>query len=513
MARHSVSWIIGKASGYVCDTECRTTLGISRLTPWDAIFRPCRGSDRRDSIVDDAKRMRTVAVGLSKFREGDERVVPFAASDARAFAESVKRRGPSVAITDADATISTVQQALAGFAQHPSDAVFFLVTRAVARDGDVWLSLYDGVVSLTELLRSAWDGPASRLIVLLDVMREASENDRPTADDVAACLPARTGRALLLADDGRNGSHISGELQSGIWAHHVAQAFSGNVVAAQARDGSLTGALLRRYLATEVPRSLGVAYRARREQSPLILAPSDDLVLVDAAHENAPQASADMPPLFGVRFFSEQDVMVKTLGGFRKSVHSVPSDTSASSREWVARLAEPDLAKELEVTVARLREHLRYKRRDVRVDGPAEGAASILTPDFSYHLTARQHESRPDRAVFRRSLSEINNLKMLGRSELSHAFPAGFVSLAQSFDQPADVEVLVDALEDAEPPAIAKLDYPTDLAFCTIKLVGFEGAVRIDREGLTVSGPGPMSPAELAAQFALAKSLLKQAHA
>lgn len=453
--------------------------------------------------------MRTVAVGLSKFGADDELAVPFASSDARAFAESVKHRGPTIAITDADATTGAVKQAVENLTQHSPDAVFFLVTRAVARDGDVWLSLYDGAVPLTELLRPAWEGSAQRFVLLLDVMRDASDTDRPNAEEIAACLPLRPSRAIVLADDGRHGSHISGELQAGIWAYHVSHAFRGNAVAAQARDGRVTAASLRRFLAVEVPRSLAVAYRMRREQSPLVLAAGDDLVLVEPANAAASPAT-DVPPLDGVRFFSEQNVPVKSLGGFRKSVHSVPSDTSASSREWVARLAEPDLAQELEQTVARLREHLRYKRRDVRSDGPAEGAASILTPDFSYHLTARQHESKPDRAVFRRSFSEIANIEILGCEELTKAFPAGFLSLAQAFDQPADVATLIDALEDAEPQAITKLDYPTDLAFCTIRLTGFEGLVRIDREGLTVSGAGPLSPAELAAHFALAKNLLQK---
>ena len=456
--------------------------------------------------------MRTVAVGLSKFGVGDQRVVPFAASDARAFAESVKLRGPVTPLTDAEATIAAVQDAIAGFTNDDSAAVVFLVTRAVARDGDVWLSLYDGAVSLTELLGSAWHGSIDRCIVLLDVMRDASDADRPTADDIAASLPAKPSRALLLADDGRHGSHVSGELQAGIWAHHVAHAFSGNAATAQGFDGRVTAASLRRFLASEIPRSLSVAYRTRREQSPVVRA-EDDLVLVEALSANASAESAELPPLFGVRFFSEQVVPVKALGGFRKSVHSVPSDTLASSREWVARLAEPDLAKELEETVTRLREHLRYKRRDVRVDGPAEGAASILTPDFSYHLTVRQHDTKPDRAVIRRTLSEITSSDVLGRPEVASAFPAGFVSLAQPFEQPADITALVDALEDAEPQAIAKLDYPSDLAFCTIRLKGFDGSIRIDREGLTVSGPGPMSPAELAAQFALAKRILQDARA
>jgi hypothetical protein len=456
--------------------------------------------------------MRTVAVGLSKFGVRDERVVSFAASDARAFAESVKHRGPSVALTDANATIAAVKEAIADAASEDSGSIFFLVTHAVARDGDVWLSLYDGAVSLTELLGSAWNGSTQRFIVLLDVMRDASDANRPTEEEIAAVLPISPGRALVLADHGTHGAHVSGELQAGIWAHLVTQAFSGNAPA-QTNDGDVTAASLRRYLAAEVPRSLAIAYRARREQSPVVLAGSDGFVLVEAERESAPRATSEMPALFGVRFVSEQVVPVKSLGGFRKSVHAAPADVTASSREWVARLAEPDLAKELEETVARLREHLRYKRRDVRADGPAEGAASILTPDFSYHLTAHQHDAQPDRAVIRRTLSEITSPQVLGRTELANAFPTAFGSLIQPFEQPADVATLVDALEEVEPPAITKLDYPTDLACCTIKLASFDGVVRIDREALTVTGPGPMSPAELAAQFALAKKILKEARA
>jgi hypothetical protein len=456
--------------------------------------------------------MRTIAVGVSRFGTGEPRSLPYAAADARRFAEGLQPRGTATALLDADATAAGVRKAFRSFAglDAADSGIVFIACPAAARDGDVRLQVFDGEVSLTEILRRAWDGIAGRIVLLLDIGRDAGDALQPTAEEIRERFPVRPGRVLLLSDDGRHGSFVSGELQAGIWAWHVAAAFAAEAPLAQNSDGAVTVASLRGFLAQEVPRSLARAYRGGREQSPVILAADDGEVLLDPIPSTAPPMTS-APPLAGVRFFSEQVVPVKALGGFRKGVHSVPSDASASSREWVARLAEPDLTKELEEIVGRLRQHLQYKRRDLRADGPTNGAASVLTPDFSYHITANQHETKPDRAVFRRTLAEITNAGVLNRPELADAFPQGFTSLYQPFDVPADVQRLIDALEDHEPPAVVKLDYPTDLSHCTLELAGFDGRVRIDRDGLTVRATGPASPQNLAAQFALVKQTLKHA--
>ncbi|MBA3315437.1 MAG: hypothetical protein M3552_00935 [Planctomycetota bacterium] len=456
--------------------------------------------------------MRTIAVGLSKFGTSEARSLPYAAADARRFADGLRPRGGVTTLTDAEATEVSVRDALAFLCRLDANetGVVFLASHATSHDAEVRLHLFDGVVSLSDLLRPVWEGPAGRIIWLLDLYRDASVDERPSATSIASMLPTRPGRVLLMSDDGRHGSHVSGELQAGVWAWHLSAVFSGEAVHAQTDDGTVTVASLRSYLAEEVPRSLARAYRSGRQQSPVLFAGRHDEVLIEPIEPAASEMTA-APPLAGVRFFADREVPVKSLGGFRKGVHSVPSDTSASSCEWVMRLAEPDLANELEQTVGRFREHLNYKRRDVRADGPTEGAASIMTPDFSYHLTARQHETEADLAVFRRSLAEMTNAEFFNRTELAAAFPQGFLSLSQPFHVPADVARLIDVLEDEEPRALQKLDYPTDLEYCMLELKGFDGRVRIDREGLTINASGPASPNALAAHFAMVKRLLGDA--
>lgn len=453
-------------------------------------------------------RTRVVAIGLSRFADADVRPLPFAASDARTFAGAF--RGASVQVlTDAQATTEAVRDALLGLAAAgPEDAVYvFAASHAAREPGEVLFQAYDGPVPLTGTFDRVWDGRARRVTTLLDLHRGGAGDGRPLASDLVVLLPPREARSLLLSDDGAHGSHVSGELQAGVWASHVAAAFSGEAPRARQADGRLTAGSLRTFLADEVSRSLARAYTDGRRQAPMILAASEEETLADPVPQEEPPASST-PPLAGVRFFSEREVPVKALGGFRKSVHSPPSDTLASSREWVARLAEPDLAKEIEEAAARLRRHLGYKRRDLRADGPAGGAASILTPDFAYHVTARQHPAKPDRTVFRRTLAEVRNARLLGSPTFAEAFPQGFLSLHCPFEVPADVEALVDAIEDAEPAGLARIDYPTDLAYCDLELVGFDGRVRIERDGITVTATGPASPAELAARFAHAKRLL-----
>jgi hypothetical protein len=452
---------------------------------------------------------RVVAVGVSRFDDPAIRPLPFAAADAETFAAAFRRGAVVKTRTDGEATAGNVRDALLSLsAAGPEDAVYvFVATHAANEAGRLIVQAYDGPVSLDELLRPVWNGPARRVVLLLDIHRGATADGRPQAHEIAALFPPREGRSVLLSDDGSHGSNVSGELQAGIWAAHVTAAFAGEVPRARERDGTLTAGSLRAYLADEVSRSLARAYTDGRRQSPVVLAASDDEVLADPVPAEEPTLPPK-PVLAGVRFFSEREVPVKALGGFRKGVHSPPTDTLASSREWVARLAEPDLAKELEEAAGSLRRHLGYKRRDVRADGPAGGAATVLTPDFAYHLTARQHPARPGVAVFRRTLAEVQSPGVLSSAAFAEAFPQGFQSLYCPFDAPAEIESLVDAIEDAEPPGLARIDYPTDLAWCELQLTGFDGRVRIEPAGLTVTAAGPAPPAVLAAQFAHVRRLL-----
>ncbi|MGC1274085.1 MAG: hypothetical protein WBC44_10290 [Planctomycetaceae bacterium] len=454
-------------------------------------------------------RTRVVSIGIARFADAERRTIPFAASDARAFAGGWESPHATRALTDADATTAAIVDSFEAIANAKPDdrIVVFVVSRATHADGDLLVQTHDGALSLRELLQPLWHGPAAGVVVLLDLQREMYAAHRISAGDLAALFLPSPSRTLVLADDGRNGSHVSGELQAGIWAMHVAAAFSGATPRARRPNGALTAGSLRAFLADEVTRSLARAYTDGRSQTPVVLAHTDDEVLAEpvAGDDTAPAPTSS---LAGVSFFTERETPVKALGGFRKSLHSPPTDALATSRAWVARLAEADLAREVEETVSRLRRHLGYKRRDVRADGPQDGAASVLTPDFAYHVTVRQHDERPGQAVFRRTLDRIAKPHVLGRNGFEEAFPHGFQSLRFPFDAPVDLEALIDAVEESEPATVRGIEYPTDLSRLDLELAGFEGRVRIERDDMTITAVGPVSPAELASQFALVRRVL-----
>ncbi len=456
---------------------------------------------------------RVVSIGIARFADDARRAIPFAAGDARNFAERAfaaeGRSGTSTRLlTDANATTAAIGDALRSLVQTGSDdrLVVFLVSRATRVAGQVLLQTHDGEVPLGELLTPLWNGPAERVILLLDLQRGSEPAERLTVDDLSALFPIIPTRTLVMSDDGRNGSHVSGELQAGIWAAHVTAAFSAAAPRARRFDGTLTAGSLQAFLNDETGRSLSRAFTDGRRQSPVVLSATEEDVLDEPPAEAKPDRAT--PLLAGLMFASDIEIPVRSLGGFRKSLHSPPGDTLASSRSWVARLAEPDLAREMEETTARLRRLFGYKRRDLRADGPQEGAASVLTPDFAFHLVVQQHPERPDQAVLRRSLDRLRNLDVLERRGFDEAFPHGFQSLHVPSTGAFDLATIIDALEETEPSVVDRIDYPTDLSRIELTLAGFDGRIRIESSGLTILAAGPASPAELARGYAHVRELL-----
>ena len=453
--------------------------------------------------------MQVVAVGVSPGRFSTGPSLPFAAGDARRF---VERRGPTaIARCDEEATREVVARLVDELASGPVDMPCLLVliapTTLVA--GRLHLELADGLIDPAGLVRSLWQGGRDRVILALDLGRgpEPSEVDgRAGFNSFVKEFVIRPGRTLLVSDNGANASYVSGELQAGIWAYHLAEAFAGRDLRAREPDGRLTARSLREYLAEEIKASLARAFSDERFQSPVILASDDEETLADQRVE--PTSAALPATTTGLELQGEETIPVKQLGGFQKSIHTAPGDTLNSSREWIVRLAEPDLRRELEQTVARLREQMGYTRRQLRASGPLHGGASILTPDFAVHFAIEQSAEKPQLATLKRTLGEIRQLESLQREELATAFPQGFTRLYQPFQSRADIETLIDMLEDARLPAITKLDYPTDLRHCDLTLAGFAGYVRVETAGLAIASDSPLSPADLVRGYAQVRELL-----
>ena len=219
----------------------------------------------------------------------------------------------------------------------------------------------------------------------------------------------------------------------------------------------------------------------------------------------------DAPAGCGLRLWVESRTPVKDLPGFRPN-HKEPREVTSQTRHYVAAIGEDGVSAELETAARRLREGFGLKRKELSRIGPDRGAGSLVCPQLTLTVSVTQAEDDPAVAVTRREV-EPNEPEVLAEPALAFAFAPGFTALERVFDEPADVEAVIDAVEDADPPEVKSCDYPLDASECELKLAGFGGTVRVTAESAAILAPLPVPPGDLVKAWATVRGLLEAAGA
>src|SRR5262245_25761429 len=257
---------------------------------------------------------------------------PQAESDALAFARALGALGFAgdalTTLTGGQATRTAIESRLRKLAKAPPVdlLVIFHAGPGFVEDGAAHLACHDTqpddraetglpLRALLDAARSA--APCRRLAVFLDVRGEGFP-----LDDVEAFFAARPGGVCFASHAEGEASHVSGSLKSGVWAHHVVEAFSGR--APRALEGELlTASSLQAYLEQELPRSLRATFREAPPQTPLAFTHTAGgrVVLADVSGvlgEEQPVSDPRLQPLKRGALRSETTGKVKSLTGFRK---------------------------------------------------------------------------------------------------------------------------------------------------------------------------------------------------
>ena len=213
----------------------------------------------------------------------------------------------------------------------------------------------------------------------------------------------------------------------------------------------------------------------------------------------------------GLKLSVQSRCPVKDLPGFRPN-HKEPREVTSQTRHYVAGIGEVGVAAELETAARRLREGFGLKRKELARIGPDRGAGSLVCPPLTLTVSVTQAEDDPAFAVTLREV-EPNDPEVLADPALAFAFAPGFTSLERVFDEPADVEAVIDAVEDADPPEVKSCDYPLDASECELKLAGFGGTVRVTAESAAILAPLPVPPGDLVKAWATVRGLLEAAGA
>ena len=192
----------------------------------------------------------------------------------------------------------------------------------------------------------------------------------------------------------------------------------------------------------------------------------------------------------------EQTQRIRDLRGFLKS-HSVPTDYTSRTAQFVTRIAEQDVSHDLDHYFNRLRRAFGYSRRELIVSEPGGGTAAIETPDFEYRITASQSAKVPTEVVLRRQVSQFANIQVAHTEKFSKSFANLFNAVELTLVEPIFVEDVIDWVEEQSADATL-IEYDRTALWCEISLRDVPGgSLNVQAERLCVMTAAAGVPAKL----------------
>ena len=305
-------------------------------------------------------------------------------------------------------------------------------------------------------------------------------------------------------------SYPSRQFQHGYWTYHLLRALKGEEPGILDAEGFLRSTKLQDYLRVEVPKQLALQSTARRRQNPKMVGDvSGTFVGADVGpllQRRIAERQAEAVSLREASLRRIQSGQVRDLSGFNKARgHRPPTLVNSTSRSWVAGLAEGDIEAEMNEIFEKIRKAAGYKRKELIYDSPADGSASIRTPDFAFTINYSQCENDPSEYEVVQELTRLSNPETLESDWFNDVFKRVFNEAVVEFSGPLDVTEFIDLAEECRGLVV---HYDKDATYCEITLKGFEGTITVTADSMTYRFRNAETPKEMAVQLESANTLL-----
>ena len=204
-------------------------------------------------------------------------------------------------------------------------------------------------------------------------------------------------------------------------------------------------------------------------------------------------------------FLGRSGGAVKSLTGFQKGRHTLPTAANATTNAFLAKLCAGELAEEAEAFFQRARAALGYKRRELTLT-VASPAAALVSPDFTFEIAFALEDDNPAHYAITRSLRDLRRAEFARRPEVDALFAGLFTELTFALRQGVRVEAVIDLVEALDTDAGLTVAYPSDCHDCTLTVLGVDATVRCTGATLDLVFPAAGSPAELLDGFAAVRA-------
>ena len=164
--------------------------------------------------------------------------------------------------------------------------------------------------------------------------------------------------------------------------------------------------------------------------------------------------------------------LVKALAGFKKGRHAVPDAVNAATEAFLGRLCAEELTDESEEWFQRARNDLGYKRKQVTLE-VSGGLAVLSAVDFTFEISYLLDSRDPGTFVKTRMLHQLTTGK-LGDECFEAMFAGQFNEIVFELTKGAQVEAVIDAVEELDGAGGLTVNYPSDYRDCTLSVAGVE---------------------------------------
>ena len=197
--------------------------------------------------------------------------------------------------------------------------------------------------------------------------------------------------------------------------------------------------------------------------------------------------------------------LVKALGGFKKSHHTVPDAVNAATSAFLGKLCAPELAEEGEQFYQRAKTLLGYKRTQASLDVTSP-QATLTTKDFVFEIAYALQADDAAGYEVTRTLHSVLSGDLVEVPEFNELFAAVFSGISFMLVKGVRVEAVIDAVEGGHAAPGLTVSYPSDCRHCVLHVAGVDAEVVCDGSTLEMRFPRRGSPAELIASFEVLKT-------
>ena len=149
---------------------------------------------------------------------------------------------------------------------------------------------------------------------------------------------------------------------------------------------------------------------------------------------------------------------VKSLPGFQKGRHTLPTAVNAATSAFLAKLCETELTEQAESFFQRTRDALGYKRRELSL-AVSSPSALLTARDFAFELTYSLEPDDPACYVATRTLRDLRDAGIVRRPEFDAVFADVFTDLSFALRKGVRVEAVIDLVEALDADAGLAIAY------------------------------------------------------